>query len=296
MIKYFDRNTKRYEIEKVAGDNYINYIYSSPIGMSLLEIIIKKKFFSKIYGHFCDTKISRNKIKSFINDFNIDSSIFEKEAGEFKSFNDFFTRKLKKEFRPIDQQEESLISPGDGKLAVYENIDLNKIVHIKGSIYKINELINDDNVSKEFLGGTCLVLRLCPTDYHRFHFIDSGICGESFRIHGDYYSVNPIALSNIPEIFCRNERQWSIVTTENFGHVLYIEVGATCVGSIIQTYKPNINVTKGEEKGYFKFGGSTIIIMFPKGTVKIDNDIIYQTQNGFETKVIMGEKIGRKIW
>jgi len=138
-------------------------------------------------------------------------------------------------------------------------------------------------------------LRLCPTDYHRFHFIDSGICGESLKINGDYYSVNPIALSKVPEIFCRNERQWSIFDTENFGRVLYIEVGATCVGSIIQTYKPKMFVTKGDEKGYFKFGGSTIIIMFKKDKVKIDNEIIYQTQNGFETKVLMGEEIGCKI-
>ncbi|AVK51455.1 phosphatidylserine decarboxylase [Clostridium sp. MF28] len=295
MIKYFDRNTKKYEIEKVAGDKYLNYIYSSPIGMSLLEIIIKKKFFSKLYGYFCDSKISRKKINSFINDFKIDSSIFKKKVSEFESFNDFFTRKLKTEFRPIDLQGKSLISPGDGKLAVYEKIDLNKMVHIKGSRYRINELINNENISKEFLGGTCFILRLSPTDYHRFHFIDNGICSDSFRIHGDYYSVNPIALSKIPEIFCRNERQWSIFVTENFGRVLYIEIGATCVGSIIQTYEPNIYVTKGDEKGYFKFGGSTIIMLFQKGMVKIDSDIIYQTKKGFETKVIMGEKVGCKI-
>jgi len=295
MIKYYNRKNNKYEIEKIAGDKYLNWIYSSPIGMSLLEIIIKKKFFSKAYGYFCDSKASRKKINTFINDFNIDASMFEKKVNEFKSFNDFFTRKLKKQFRPIDIDSGSVISPGDGKLIAYENIKLNKIVHIKGGIYKLNELINNKDIAKEFSGGTCLILRLCPTDYHRYHFIDSGICTETLKISGDYYSVNPIALGKVPEIFCRNERKWSVFDTDNFGRALYIEVGATCVGSIIQTYKPKISVTKGDEKGYFKFGGSTIIMMFQKDKIKIDSDIIYQTQKGFETKVVMGEKIGCKI-
>lgn len=295
MIEYYNRKDKKYEIEKIAGDKYINWIYSSPVGMSLLEIIIKKKFFSKAYGYFCDSKASKKKITSFINDFNIDASMFEKKMDDFKSFNDFFTRKLKKEARLVDYARESLISPGDGKITAYENIKLDKIVHIKGGIYKLSELINNEVISKEFSEGSCLILRLCPTDYHRYHFIDSGTCTESFKIRGDYYSVNPIALSKVPEIYCRNERQWSVFDTENFGHVLYIEVGATCVGSIIQTYKPKVSINKGDEKGYFKFGGSTIVMMFQKDKVKIDSDIIYQTQKGFETAVIMGEKIGYKM-
>lgn len=294
MIEYYNRNDKKYEIEKIAGDKYINWIYSSPVGMSLLEIIIKKKFFSKAYGYFCDSKVSRKKITSFINDFNIDTSMFEKKMDDFKSFNDFFTRKLKKEARLVDYASESLISPGDGKITAYENINLDKIVHIKGGIYKLSKLINNEVISKEFSEGSCLILRLCPTDYHRYHFIDSGACTESFKIRGDYYSVNPIALSKVPEVYCRNERQWSVFDTENFGRVLYIEIGATCVGSIIQTYKPNVFVNKGDEKGHFKFGGSTIVMMFQKDKVKIDSDIIYQTQKGFETAVIMGEKIGCK--
>ncbi|GEA32832.1 phosphatidylserine decarboxylase [Clostridium diolis] len=295
MIEYYNRKDKKYEIEKIAGDKYINWIYSSPVGMSLLQIIIKKRFFSKAYGYFCDSKVSRKKINSFINDFNIDTSIFEKKINEFKSFNDFFSRKLKKEARLIDSACESLISPGDGKITAYENINLDKIVHIKGGVYKLNELIDNEVISKEFSEGSCLILRLCPTDYHRYHFIDNGMCRESFRIRGNYYSVNPIALSKVSEIYCRNERQWSVFDTENFGRVLYIEIGATCVGAIIQTYKPNVFVNKGDEKGYFKFGGSTIVIMFQKDKVKIDKEIVDQTQRGFETQVFMGEKIGCKM-
>jgi phosphatidylserine decarboxylase precursor len=294
MIKFYNRETKKYETEQVAGDTYLNWTYSSPIGMKLLELIIKKKLFSKLYGSYCDSKRSQKKISSFIKSFNIDMSHSEKSLEQFESFNDFFTRKLVKAARPINNSLETLISPGDGRLVAYENIDLNNLVQVKGYSYSFNKLIDDPGIVSKFSEGTCLILRLCPTDYHRFHFIDNGTCEESKKIKGDYYSVNPIALKNVPELFCKNKREWSIFHSDNFGDVLHIEVGATCVGSIIQTYMSENNVKKGDEKGYFKFGGSTTILFFEKGKVKIDDDIIDQTNKGYETKVLMGERIGRK--
>lgn len=292
MIKFYNRKTRKYEIEQVAGDTYLNWTYSSSVGMKLLELVVKKKLFSKIYGSFCDSKRSKNKIPSFVREFDIDMSIFEKKLGQFESFNDFFTRKFANEARPIDSLSSSLISPGDGKLLAYNNIDLNTLVQIKGYTYSLNKLIDEPNISTKFLEGTLLILRLAPTDYHRFHFIDNGICEESKQIKGDYYSVNPIALKAVSELFCKNKREWSIFHSDNFGEVLCIEVGATFVGSIIQTYVPSKRVKKGEEKGYFKFGGSTIILFFQKDKVKIDGDILDQTNNGYETSVVLGEKIG----
>jgi phosphatidylserine decarboxylase len=294
MIKYYNRTNKNYETEKVAGDSYLKWTYSSPIGMKLLELIIKKKLFSKIYGAFCDSRMSRKKISSFVNELNIDISFSEKNLEQFQSFNDFFTRKLKKEARPIDKSISSLISPGDGRLLAYEHINLNSIVQIKGYNYSLSNLIYDENICDSFSLGTCLILRLCPTDYHRFHFIDDGICEKTIKINGDYYSVNPIALNTISELFCKNKREWSLFHSKNFGDILHIEIGATCVGSILQTYTPGSNVQKGDEKGYFKFGGSTTILFFEKDRIKIDDDIIYQTNKGYETKISMGEKIGIK--
>ena len=295
MVKFYNRKTKKYETEQVAGDTYLQWTYSSPIGMKLLELIIKKKLFSKIYGSFCDSKKSIKKIHSFIKDFDIDMYHSEKNINEFESFNDFFTRKLKSEGRPIDNTLDSLVSPGDGRLVAYENIDLNKLVQVKGYTYSFSKLIDNPSIISKFSEGTCLILRLCPTDYHRFHFIDNGICEETKKINGDYYSVNPIALQKIPELFCKNKREWSIFHSENFGDILHIEVGATCVGSIIQTYMPTKEIKKGDEKGYFKFGGSTTILFLEKNKVKIDRDIIEQTNKGYETKVLMGEKIGTKL-
>jgi phosphatidylserine decarboxylase len=292
MIKFYNRRTKKYEIEQVVGGTYLKWTYASPVGMKLLELIVKKKFFSKLYGFFCDRKMSKRKIASFIRDYGIDISLCEKKLDQFESFNDFFIREMTNEARPIDSALGSLISPSDGKLVAYENIDLNELVQIKGIKYSLYSLIGDPSTIAQFSKGTCLILRLSPTDCHRFYFIDNGTCEETIKIKGDYYSVNPIALKTVTELFCKNKREWSIFHSDNFGDVLCVEVGATCVGSIIQSYTPGKIVKKGDEKGYFKFGGSTIILIFKKGKLRMDKDIIDQTKKGYETSVLMGEKIG----
>lgn len=293
MIKFYNRKTKEYEIEKVAGDKYLKWVYTSPVGKSLTELFIKKKLFSNLYGRYCDSKYSAKKIDAFIKDFDIDMSLCEDPSIKFSNFNEFFIRKLSKESRPVSTDKNILVSPGDGRLSAYENIDLDNIVQVKGFTYSLRELLKDDKVAKEYEGGTCLILRLCPTDYHRFHFVDDGVCGETKKISGRYYSVNPIALERIPKLFCENKREWSIFKSENFGEIIHVEVGATCVGTIIQTYTSGQKIKKGDEKGYFKFGGSTTILFLKKDKVKIDKDIVYQTSLGIETKVIMGENIGR---
>lgn len=295
MIEVYNRQTKKLEIEKVAGNNYIKWIYESPIGKNLLELFVKKQLFSKLYGLYCDSKFSRKKISNFIDNFDIDMNIANNTVDDFKNFNDFFIRTLKENSRPIDLNKTSLISPGDGRLFAYENISIDKLIQVKNIHYSLSELIGDNSLAKDFEGGTCLVLRLCPTDYHRFHFIDNGIPLENNIIKGNYYSVNPVALERIPKLYCQNKREWSIFKSDNFGDIIHIEVGATCVGTIIQSYKPLSKVNKGDEKGYFKFGGSTTILLFKKNIVKIDSDIIEQTKLGYECKVLMGEKIGTKF-
>ena len=222
-------------------------------------------------------------------------NIYSKKASEFKTFNDFFIREVSPNSRPIPLDKNTLISPSDGRLYAYENIDMNKVVQVKGITYSLKELLGDSDIAKEYDGGTCLIFRLCPTDYHRYHFIDSGIPGANHFIKGNYYSVNPIALDKIPKLFCQNKREWSVFKSDNFDDVLYVEVGATCVGSIIQSHTIGKHVNRGDEKGYFKFGGSTVVLFLKKGIAKIDDDIIEQTKLGHETLVVMGEKIGTKI-
>ena len=294
MIKYYNRKENKYETEKVAGEKYLNWSYSSSYGKGLVELLLKKKLFSKLYGRYCDTKISSKKVKNFIKEFDIDMSTYAKSYNEYSSFNEFFIRSLKQDARVIDKNPNILISPCDGKITAYENINLNKIVQIKGFTYSLKELLQDNKIYNSYTEGTCLIFRLCPTDYHRFHFIDNGVCEDTTKIKGHYYSVNPVALKNIKKLFCQNKREWSIFHSDNFGDTIYMEVGATCVGTIIQSYTPNSKIIKGDEKGYFKFGGSTVIMLFKKNAVKIDEDILNQSRLGFETSVLMGEKIGLK--
>jgi len=294
MIKYYNRKLNKYELEKVAGEKYLNWTYSSPAGIGLVELLFKKKLFSKIYGYYCDTKISSRKINDFIKTFDIDMSVYTKTYDEYASFNEFFIRALNSNARTISKNINYLISPCDGKISAYDNIELDDLVQIKGFTYSLKELLQDNEIYNLYSGGACLIFRLCPTDYHRFHFIDDGVCSDTTKIKGTYYSVNPVALKSIEKLFCQNKREWSIFHSDNFDDVIYMEVGATCVGSIIQSYKPNSKITKGTEKGYFKFGGSTVILFFKKDIVTIHEDLLTQTQLGFETSVLMGETIGLK--
>lgn len=291
-IKFYDRKEKCYKIEKVAGKKYLNWTYSSPMGMRFLEALIKKKFFSKIYGFYCDSFLSKYKINKFIKSFNINMNDYK--SCTYKNFNEFFVRKLSDKARPICIEKDTLISPCDGKILAYENIDIESIIQVKGINYSLYELIGNKEILQNYKDGTCLIFRLSPTDYHRFHFVDDGVCCPTTKIKGNYYSVNPVALKSINKLFCQNKREWCIFKSQNFNDILYVEVGATCVGSIIQTYTPNKPIKKGDEKGFFKFGGSTVILFLQKNSVKIHDDIIKQTKLGFESYVRMGDSIGNR--
>lgn len=295
MIKIYNRKTKQYDVEKVAGGTLLNALYTSKVGNLGLELLVKRKIYSAITGFFCDTRISKRSIKKFADNFSIDMKECMNNLEDFSSFNDFFARKLKTTARSFDKPNDMLLSPGDGRLQAWNDIDYKKIIQVKGMSYSLSELLQNEELAKEYQGGTYLILRLCPVDYHRFHFFDSGICEGTKKVKGEYYSVNPVALKRIPEVFCRNKREYSIFKTDNFGEVLYVEVGATSVGSIIQTFVPGSRIQRGEEKGYFKFGGSTVLLFFQKNKVIIDKEIINQTNDGFETKILAGDIIGSKF-
>ncbi|MDF2988474.1 MAG: phosphatidylserine decarboxylase precursor [Eubacterium sp.] len=292
MIKIYNRKTGEYEVEKVAGGSLLNSLYTTKAGRLGLELLVKRKFYSALTGFFCDTKLSKRNIAGFVKNFSINMEECENKLEDFTSFNDFFARRLKSSARQYDKSEEYLLSPGDGRLQAWENIDYKNIIQIKGMNYSLAELLQDEALAKEYDGGVYIILRLCPVDYHRFHFFDSGVCSEPKKVTGEYYSVNPIALGKIAEVFCRNKREYSSFRTDNFGEALYVEVGATSVGSIIQTFTPGQSIRRGEEKGYFKFGGSTVLLFFKKDQAVIDKEILEQTAAGYETRVLAGDVIG----
>jgi phosphatidylserine decarboxylase len=287
-IQYVDRESGVIKTEKVAGEKWLLWLYNNPVGETALWTLAKRKFVSSLYGKRMDNPASVKKIEPFINEFDVDLHIAKKQ--EFNSFNDFFTRELLEEARPIDTNTNIVVSPADGKILVYDDIGKADFI-IKGYRFDVFSFLEDPQLAQKYIQGTMLVIRLAPMDYHRFHFPVSGAVSPIVWIEGDYYSVNPFALRKMAEIFCLNKREYLVISNPLFGEVIMAEVGATMVGSIIQTYEGN-EVAKGEEKGYFKFGGSTVVLLFEKGNIRLDEDLLINSRKGLETSIIMGERVG----
>jgi len=287
-IQYYERESGQIKTEKVAGEKWLVWLYYNPIGEATLWALAKRKLVSTIYGNMMDRTYSAKKIHPFIEDFDIDMSIAQEQ--EFKNFNDFFTRKLKDDARPINTSTNIVVSPADGKILAYADISNSDFI-IKGFRFDVSSFLDNPDLAQKYHDGALLIIRLAPVDYHRFHFPVSGNVSPNKKIEGDYYSVNPFALRKKAEIFCLNKREYTILSNPLFGDVIMAEVGATMVGSIEQTFKGS-SVNKDEEKGYFKFGGSTVVLLFEKGKIHIDEDLLINTSKGYETTVKMGERIG----
>lgn len=291
-IEYIERKTGEIKVEKVPGEKYLKFLYYNPLGELPLNLVVKKKFLTEYYGKKMDKPESVKKIPSFIEQADINIAEAKKRVEEFKSFNDFFYRELKEGARTVDYRENVLTSPADGKILAFENLDIEKEFYIKGDKFTLEEFFADKGLANKYKNGVFMIIRLAPIDYHRFHFPADGEISESKLIDGVYYSVSTHAIKKNFRILCENKREYSILKTEKFGDIAMFEVGATMVGGIKQSYKPNSYVKKGEEKGYFYFGGSTCVLVFERGKVKIDEDLLENTKKGIETKVYMGEKIG----
>ena len=287
-IQYYERKTGQLMTENVAGEKWLVWLYNNPVGEVTLWTLAKRKMLSSVYGKMMDRTSSAKKIHPFINDFDIDMSGVQEQ--EFKNFNDFFTRRLKANARQIDTCLNTVVSPADGKILAYTDIGNSDFI-IKGFRFDVSSFLDNPVLAQKYSDGTLIVIRLAPVDYHRFHFPVSGILTSDKKIEGDYYSVNPFALRKKAEIFCLNKREYTILANPLFGDVIMAEVGATMVGSIVQTYKGN-SVIKGKEKGYFEFGGSTVVLLFERNKICIDRDLLINTANGYETAVKMGERIG----
>ncbi len=289
----YNRQKKEVETEHIVGKKYLQWLYYKSSGNFILEKIVKRKLASKIFGVLKNRKGSKKKIRDFIEENKIAEEEFLEKVSEYKNFNEFFYRKLKPEARPVNLKSDVLASPADGRVFIHENIQTSKIVEIKGMSFNLSQLVGSEEAILEYDGGTMVIVRLNPTDYHRFHFPDSGIPGKTKEIKGSYYSVNTGVLDRIDNIYLKNKRTVTEFGSDNFGKILYMEVGATFVGTIIQTFTPGQRVEKGTEKGYFKFGGSTVILFLKKGILTPDNDILEYTKKKTETLVKMGESLGK---
>ncbi|MFA6238815.1 MAG: phosphatidylserine decarboxylase [Bacteriovorax sp.] len=298
-INFFNRITQTVEREKVYGDKMVEWLYQTNSGKALSHVICAPPI-SKLYGALQNTAWSKSKISNFVKEYNISMEDYlpenQNSESPYSSFNQFFIRRFKEGKRKFIQNSEDMGAFSEARYFGYNSVHDDESIPVKGAYLKPKHLISNTKWEETFHDGPLLLARLCPVDYHRFHYPDNGVILDDYRVDGLLHSVNPLALKAKQDILITNERHVSILETENFGKLAYIEVGAICVGKIVQT-KPLVKgdaFKRGQEKGYFLFGGSTVIVVGEKGKWEPSRDIIDYTKKGMETYLHLGMSVARR--
>lgn len=284
-MKYIDRKGNL-TIEDSSQDKLLRVLYTHAAGRILLRPLVTP-LVSKIGGAILNTRLSTRLIPGFVRRNQIDLHMYQPK--DYISYNDFFTRKIKPQYRPIEMNEQVLISPSDGKISVYPIHD-DCSLSIKNTTYTVPQLVGNSQLAQRFSGGYAFVIRLTVDDYHRYCYPANGVKSGQYQIPGVFHTVNPIANDTFP-IYKMNTREFCLIQTQNMKTLLVMEVGALFVGKIHNNKKPASPVTKGMEKGRFEFGGSTIVLFVQKDAVIVDADLISNTQNGYETFIKYGEQV-----
>ncbi len=292
-LKFFDRRTRTIKMERIYGERWLRFGYENPLGGLLIWAVARRAIFSKWYGRRMNKPVSALKILPFIAAYDVDVDDFARSPFDFKTFNEFFYRALKPEARPIARGEDVAVLPADGRHFVFPDVAQSEGFYAKGSKFTLESLLDDAGLAAKFAGGSMVISRLAPPDYHRFHFPVAGTPGEPCEINGWLYSVSPIALRKNLQRLVQNKRMVTVVDSPQFGQVAVLEIGATNVGSIRQSgWEPGKPVRKGEEKGYFAFGGSCVITLFQRRRIVFDSDLVEQSARYLETFARMGERLG----
>lgn len=265
---------------------FIRFLYNSCFGRFILRFLTSP-WISSVARVFLISPLSKPMIKGFVKKNGIDMN--EYETIKYNSFNSFFIRKRK----AIEYDENSIavISPCDGYLSIYE-INDDSVFDIKNSSYNVKDLLKNDNLAESFKGGYCFIYRLTPRHFHRYSYVDNGEIISSAKIPGKLHCVRPVALNRYP-VYIQNQREYQIIETENFGKIVQMEIGAIIVGRI-KNHKESGRIFRGQEKGYFEFGGSTIIVLFKKDMISPDKIILANTKKDIETEIKIGNKTAEK--
>jgi len=291
-IRYFHRAKKTIETEQIYGESWLRWTYESGLGGMALNLFVKRVLLSRYYGWRMNWKFSAQKILPFIAQYDLDVDEFAKGPFSFKTFNQFFYRALKPGARPVAPGDTVAVLPADGRHLAFQNVDATDGFYAKGQKFSLGSFLGDASLAGQFVGGPMLISRLCPVDYHRFHFPVAGQPGEPRLINGALYSVSPIALRRNLAYLWENKRMVTLVDSPQFGRVAVCEIGATMVGTIAQTFVPGRLVAKGDEKGLFKFGGSCVVTLFQPGKIKFDADLLEHSAQQREVYAKMGERLG----
>lgn len=289
-IKLWNRQTQCYEYEVIYSEGPMKWLYTNFWGRFFEKYIVSKKLFAKLYGLTKNTRLSRGEIPKFVKTFAINLDDFEEE--DYKSFNHFFSRCFKNGKRAFVQGND-LPSWGEGRLIVKTHLESNTLFEAKGQIIRLEDLVQNKRLANKFNGGSAAILRLAPADYHHFHYFDHGKTLKQEHINGSLHSVNPISSQIKKDVYLNNERYVSELHTKTFGSCLYVEIGGLCVGRIKHSHTEN-SFKRGDAKGYFLFGGSTVIVIFQQEVIDWEPDLVRESELGIESIVKLGEKIGHR--
>ena len=281
-------NQGNLEQENICPERLMRLIYENPVGGASLLWLVKRKAISRLYGLYCRTKLSAKSIPQFIEKYDVDMTGCH---GKYRNFAQFFAREKTNVTFP--EEPEALGSPCEGLVSIFTDINADSVITAKGSHFSPAELFADTDLAQEYEGGTMVSIRLTPANYHRMHFFDDGVITDTRKIKGHLYSVSPLALGRVAELYCRNKRALIKFSSQNFGEVVLVEVGATFVGSIVHCFTEGKPVKRGEVASYFKPGGSLVLAFFKRGAFVPQTDLVLRTIDGIETKISIGAAIGQ---
>jgi len=294
-IEFYNRYRGEIEREDIYGEKWLRWAYESQLGRIGVEALAKRALFSKLFGWRMSQPSSRSRVLPFIEDYKVDAEEFADEASSYKSFNEFFYRKLKAGARPIDADPSAVVFPADGRHLGFADLSRSNGVFVKGQRFELPGLLASRELAERYECGTAVLSRLCPVDYHRYHFCSAGTPSAARLLNGSLYSVSPVALRKNLALLTENKRMLTELQTEKLGTVLIMEIGATNVGTIRQSFRPMAPVAKGDEKGWFEFGGSAVMTFFEPGKVELAADLLQHSAEQREVYAKMGDTLGRAL-
>jgi len=291
-LVYHDRRSGESRVERVFAAGFLDWLYNTRMGAAL-EPALTMPCLSRLYGWVNRRRWSRRRIRPFVDRLGIDMADSAKRIDEFRSFSEFFTRELTAGARLVCGEPGSCVAPADGKVLAYPRVDAGAAFRIKRSAFDLARLLRDGPLAESFAGGSMIASRLGLGDCHHFHFPDSGVPWAPRPIDGRLHAGGPYSLRRLVPFFAENHRAVTLFDSDHFGPMAIVEVGALTVGSIRQRFRPGARVARGQAKGFFELGGSTVVMLFRRGAIDLAPDLRAMTEREIETYVRMGEPIGR---
>jgi phosphatidylserine decarboxylase len=290
----WNRGTRAVEEVPVYNAARLNFYHAHPLGRLLMNNLFSTRLYNRFWLRRMYRPASRKLIPAFIEKYRVNTDEILDPLDSFQTFNDFFIRKLKPTARPVDAEPSAVVAPSDGQMTVQPELTPGDTFLVKGHTFSLETLLGDKGLAAQFKQGALANIYLAPYDYHRFHYPVDGVLEERRRTGGRLFAVNPeISIANGFRPYDVNVRQINVLSDARYGRMLIVEVGAHSVGRIVDSDGPNGSKRKGEEKGYFEYGGSTVVLVFQRGAIRFDDDLCQKSQEPIACRVKMGERIGQ---